>query len=145
MCKSVFKMRLYTQDKKLEWPHAGRKSVLLIPVSWETFVSLFSPAGPLGSPSVWRLTSDRAAPLSVSKPSRQALVSWCDAAWWFQEVLPSKHLVVTSAVWLRGDTRKLLGLAAGQFPIFIHTGSIAPQKQPATPNFNSPGKSPEHK
>lgn len=62
-----------------------------------------------------------------------------------REVLPSKYLVVTSAVWLRGDTRKLPGLATGECSIFIHTGSITPQKQPTTPNFNSPGKCPEHK
>lgn len=80
---------------KLEWPHAGRKSVLLIHVSWETFVFLFSPAGPLGYPSVLRLTSDRAAPLSVSKPSGRHCVTLPGRS---KEVLASKYLVVTSVV-----------------------------------------------
>lgn len=35
----VFKMSLCVQDKNLEWTPAERKSVLLIPVSWETLVS----------------------------------------------------------------------------------------------------------
>lgn len=91
-------MSLCAQDeKKVEWPHAGRKSALLIPVSWETLVPLFFPAGPLGSPSVLGLTSDRAAPLSVSKPSGQAFDSCVTLL-----VPLSKHLVVTSAVQLRG-------------------------------------------
>lgn len=38
---------LCVQDKNLEWTPAERKSVLLIPVSWETLVSLFCPVGPL--------------------------------------------------------------------------------------------------
>lgn len=100
VCKSVVKMSLCTQDKKLEWRHAERKSVLLIPVCWETFVSLFSPAGPLGSPSVLRLTSDRAAPLSLSKPSGWVFDSRVTLPGGSREVLSSKHLGVTSAVWL---------------------------------------------
>lgn len=100
--KSVFKMSLCTQDKKVEWPHAGRKSVLLIPVSCKTFVSLFSPAGPLRSPPVLRLTSDRAAPLSISKPSGRAFDSCVTLPGCSREVLPSTHLVVTSAVRLGG-------------------------------------------
>ena len=113
VCKSVFKMSLCTQDKKLEWHHAGRKSVLLIPVSWETFVSLFSPAGPPGSPSVPRLTSDRAAPLSVSKPPGRAFDSCVR--------MPGsrEHLGVTSAVRLGGGSEKLPGLAGAQIPHFL--------------------------
>lgn len=34
-------------------------------------------------------------------------------------VLPSKHLVVTSGLWLRGDSRKPPCSATGQFPIFF--------------------------
>lgn len=60
-------------------------------------MSLFSPAGPLGSPSVLRLTSDIAAPLSVSKPSGQAFDS-CVTLPGSREVLSSKHLGVMSAV-----------------------------------------------
>lgn len=100
--KSVFKMSLWTQDKKAEWPHAGRKSVLLIPVSCETFVSLFSPAGPLRSPPVLRLTSDSSAPLSISKPWGRAFDSCVTLPGCSREVLPSAHLVVTSAVRLEG-------------------------------------------
>lgn len=113
--KSVFKMSLCTQDKKVEWPHAGRKSVLLIPVSCKTFVSLFSPAGPLRSPPVLRLTSDRAAPLSISKPSGRAFDSCVTLPGCSREVLPSTHLVVTSAVRLGGEgsNKELPGSATG--------------------------------
>ncbi len=95
--QSLFKMSLCTQDKTVEWPHAGRKSVLLKSVSVETFVSLFYPAGPLGSPSVLRPTLDRRAPLSVSKPSGRAFDSSVTLPG-CREVLYSKHMVVTSAV-----------------------------------------------
>lgn len=116
------------KKRKVEWPHAGRKSVLLIPVSCETFVSLFSPAGPLGSPSVLKLTSDRAAPLLVFKAFRTGRLT--DV--WRCLVVPGKSFLTN--IWLSHqlcdwrETLQLPGLATGQFNIFFHTRGITPQK-----------------
>lgn len=123
LCKSVFKTSLCTRDKKLEWPHAGRKSVLLIPVSWETFVSLFSPAGPLGSPSGLRLTSDRAAPLSFKASSCAALPGKSSPA----QAWVSHQLCGRWQWWWGGGAEE------------------QSQEQPPTPHFNSPEKALRHK
>lgn len=85
------------------------------------------------------------APLSVSKPSGLVFDSCMTLPGGSRAVLSSKHLVVTSGLWLRGDSRKPPGSATGQFPIFFHFRSITPQKQPATPNLNSMGKASKHK